>query len=332
MRATWELLRMYLILSMRVRIAFVLNVILPVALFVVYMSISLHQPDKAVGALIVRLVTLSALASGLFGLTINLVVLREKDVLRRFHLCPVSPLQIVGSRIAANYLVFIFIAAIELGVAREFLHVTVGMNALPTLLVFSLGYCAISALGFVIAGIVSTVQEAQIYSQILFIALLIFSGISLPLSSLPDALQHLAPVFPTSLMVVAADGVLVGYAGLLEYWREVLALVVVIAVMLSVSVFMFRWEKDQHVPRRNWLCAAASLLLLIAIGVWLNATPQFAEHVRGTDEHSTARLNGAPLPDTLRPAMRYLALPHPAIPRATLPQLARSEVVRERHL
>ncbi len=294
MKATWELMRMYLVVSMRVRIAFVLNVMLPIGLFVVYMSIAAHQPDRTVSGVIVRLVTLSALASGLFGLTVNLVVLREKDILRRFHLCPVSPLQIVGSRIIANYLIFIVIAGCELIIARVLLNVPIGFSALPTLLVFSLGYCAISALGFVIAGIVNTVQEAQIYSQIMFLALLVFSGISVPLSSLPASLQHLSPVFPTSLMVVAADGVIGGDSSLLEYWRELLGLIAVTLVALGISVSVFRWEKEQRVSPRNWLSAGASLLVLVSIGAWLSGTAQFAVHVQGTDEHAAVGTRNSP--------------------------------------
>jgi ABC-2 type transport system permease protein len=258
--------------------------ILPLAFFIFYAGVLTHTRGPAMGSLIVRLVTLGALSNGLFGLSIVLVVMRERDILRRYHLTPISAFHIVASRLLANYLMFLIVTLLELAIAK-IVFVYPILPILPQiLLVFSLGYLAVAGIGFLIASIVNTVNDAQVYNQLTFLMLLFLSGIAVPLSIMPTALQRFAAFLPPALTILAGNQIMVnGGAGPIP-WQEMVCLAMIALVTLGVSTVMFRWEKEAKVSGRDRLKAAVILVPLILAGLWLNTSRGFIERIGATTE------------------------------------------------
>ncbi|MFL6254262.1 MAG: ABC transporter permease [Pyrinomonadaceae bacterium] len=282
MKTILRLMWIYVLLIVRLPVSLLFNVIIPLVFFLFYAVLVAHASGPAVGGLLVRMVTLGALSNGLFGLSISLVVLRERDILRRYHLSPISAFHLVVSRLLANYLLFLGVTLVELGLAKVMLGFEVGPVLLPLLLAFSLGYLSIAGIGFLIASIVNNVNDAQVYNQLTFFGLLFLSGIAIPLSSMPVLLQRFAAFIPSALTVVAANEV-VKSAPL--PWPEMLCLAVISLVTLGVSTVMFRWEKEAKAQGRDRLKAAVILVPLILAGVWLNTAQGFTQKISMTTEN-----------------------------------------------
>jgi ABC-2 type transport system permease protein len=282
MKIVLRLIWVYILLISRVPLSLFFNVVLPLAFFVFYAGVLAGATGPAISTLVVRLVVLGALSNGLFGLSIALVIMRERDILRRYHLAPISAFHVVISRLIANYLLFLAVVVLELVMCQTLLKLDVGGVFLQVLLIFSLGYLAIAAIGFVIAAIVNNVNDAQVWNQLTFFGLLFLSGVAVPLAVMPRALQQLSAFIPPALTVVAANVVLVQKAPLTTVWPEMAALAVMTFVSLGVATVMFRWEKEARVTARERLQAAVILVPLLVTGVLLNASDAFLHRVTVT--------------------------------------------------
>lgn len=287
MKIVWRLMWVDLLLLARVPLSLFFNLILPLAFFGFYAGFLGDAKGFAASALIVRLITLGALSNGLFGLSINLVAMRERDILRRYHLTPISASHVVASRLIANYAMFLIVTVLELGVAESLFSIQIGQVLPQLLLLLSLGYLAVAGIGFIIASIVNTTGEAQICNQVTFFGLLFLSGIAVPLAVLPRMLQALAGFVPSALMIVGADEVLLNAKSPLASWPEMLCLAVTSIVTFGVATLMFRWEKDAKVTGRDRLRTAVVLIPLILAGVWLNGSKNFMQRVDATSENSS---------------------------------------------
>jgi hypothetical protein len=288
MKIIRRLMWVYLLLVLRVPLSLFFNMVLPLAFFVFYAGL-VHGKGLGVAGLVIRLIALGALSNGLFGLSIMLVVMRERDILRRYHLTPISAFHVVASRLLANYVLFFVMTLLELGAARLLFGLQFGPILPQLLLVCSLGYLAIAGIGFVIAAVVNTVSDAQVYNQLAFFALLFLSGISVPLATMSQSLIRVAAFMPPSLMIVAADEIVVHPDAPYASWPEWTCLAIIAAMTLGVATFMFRWEKEAKVSGYDRLKAAVIFVPMILAGIWMNTFGNFTDRIIVTAE----RLSGA---------------------------------------
>lgn len=279
MKITARIAWVFTVLIVRTPLALFVNMLLPLVFFVFYAGTLARASGPQVAELIVRLVTLGALSNGLLGLSNVLVMMREQDILRRYHLAPISSVHMVCGRLLANYAMFVVVILLQLGAARVIFKVPL-LDVLPQLiLVFTLGYFAIAGIGLMIAGVVNTMQDAQVTSQVAFFLLLFVSGIGVPLWAMPWFFQRLAPFVPPALTIITANAVMSRTASLAALWPEVFGLALIAAVMLGVATVMFRWEKEARLTRADRWRAAVILVPLLVTGVWLNLSPSFRSHI-----------------------------------------------------
>lgn len=289
LRMAW----MNVLLSYRIKIAFFFTFIFPMMFFFIYFSLFAKGNPETVAALMGPLISFSVISNALFGLSVQLVTMRERDMLRRYHLAPITSGQMVGSRLLSNYLLFIPLVALQYVLAVWWYKMPVQGSLWALWLVFSLGYLALGAIGLVVAGIVDTVQEATVWNQILFFGLLFLTGTTLPLISLPAFIQHLALFMPPTLMILGSSGIMLGGQGVAQNWQVILGLLLITISSLGLGVALFRWEKEEKTTRRQRLQAALALIPLLAVGLWLNYSPSFQRANQALLDSSAAAFNGA---------------------------------------
>ena len=271
LRMAW----MNILLSYRVRIAFFFTFVFPMIFFFIYFSLFAKGNPLAVEALMGPLISFSVISNALFGLSAQLVSMRERDMLRRYHLAPIRPAEMVGSRLLSNYLLFMPLVALQYALAVWLYHMPVHGSLIALWLIFSLGYLALGAIGLVVAGIVDSVQEATVWNQILFFLLLFLTGTTLPLLQLPRLVQHLALFLPPTLMILGSAGVMLGGQGVAQNLPEIVGLLLITCSGLGLGVALFRWEKEEKTTRQARLRAALALIPIVIVGVWLNLSPSF---------------------------------------------------------
>jgi len=289
LRMAW----MSVLLSYRVKIAFYFTFVFPMMFFFIYFELFAKAEPMAVAALMGPLISFSVISNALFGLSVQLVTMRERDMLRRYHLAPITAFEMVGSRLLSNYLLFMPLVVLQYALAVWWYHMPVRGSLWALWLVFSLGYLALGAIGLVVAGVVNTLQEATVWNNLLFFALLFLTGTTLPLMELPRFIQHLALFMPPTLMILGSAGIMLGGQGAGQNIPEIVGLLLVTVACVGLGVALFRWEKEVKTTRRNRLQAALALVPLLVVGLWLNYSPSFQKVNQQYLQSSMAAFNAA---------------------------------------
>ena len=179
--------------------SFVLPVILFPAVFYLFFGVMLGRADggQAARYLMATYGVFGVMGAGLFGFGMTVAVERERGLLAYKRALPMPPGAYLLAKMA---MAMLFAAAISLLLAL--LGTTLGGVSLAPaqwLLLFAidvLGVLPFCAIGLWIGTLVGG-QGAPAVLNMLYLPMAFLSGLWLPLSMLPRALQRIAPVWPS---------------------------------------------------------------------------------------------------------------------------------------
>jgi len=141
---------------------------------------------------------------------------------------------------------------------------------LTLLILVTVGTFAFAGFGLTIASVANTMQEAQIYNNLVWVTLLFLSGVTFPLPMLPRWIQRLAMFFPSTYLISAFQGVMAQAESLLDHWPEMLVLVTSGVFGLLFAMKLFRWEKEERISTKAKLWSAVFVLPFLVMGMWMN--------------------------------------------------------------
>jgi len=155
---------------------------------------------------------------------------------------PVVPAEIMLAKILANGMVIVFATGLSLlFVVQWWLHVPIAGSTL----LFLGGSCfyvfAVAALGIALGTVASTMAQFGLLSIPVLLVMMLLSGSTTPLESMPVWLQHLMQVIsPTPHFVIFAQDVLYRGADLSIVWPEILATAIIGSVYFGFALYRFR--------------------------------------------------------------------------------------------
>jgi ABC-2 type transport system permease protein len=257
-------------LVMRTKAALFFTFFFPLIFLFVYAGIFAHGNPQAVVYMFGPVVTLNIMGSGFFGLGLQSVMQRERGSLRRYRLAPLGPGSMVFSSLLANYLLELPTIAMLVTCAMVFFHMPLKINPLALLVLVTVGTFAFAGFGLTIASIANTMQEAQVYNNVVWFALLFLSGVTVPLPMLPDWIQGFAAFLPATYLVSSFQAVMVRGQSLFDHKAEMMVLVISGTFGLLFAWKLFRWEKGEKISNRAKLVSLAFIVPFLAMGVWMN--------------------------------------------------------------
>ena len=247
MRSFGTLLKHELKLNIRNMNMVIFAVILPLVVLVILGVIYGTKPaaegasytflEQSIGALC----TISICASGLMGLPLVVSEYRERKILKRFQVTPISPAKLL----AVEFTIYVFYCAVSLVTlllaSMLFWRVTIP-GSLPAFLgSWLLTMVSTLSIGLMVGGIARNAKSASVIACLLYFPMLIFSGATLPLEVMPGAMQKIVSVFPLTqgiqLMKAAFLGLRTG--GL---WLPVAVMGAVTVICMGAAVKCFKWE------------------------------------------------------------------------------------------
>ncbi len=169
---------------------------------------------------------------------------RELGTLEQLLVSPLRPIElIIGKAIPAviiSYLDFLLMLAITL----FGFHVPL-RGSLPLLLAISLFYIFVElGWGIMISTISSTQQQAWLLVFILAMTEMIFSGYAVPIESMPRPLQLFSNLVAIKHFLIVFRGILLKGAGLSAFIPEIVAITIIGAVVVSLTLWVFRKRLD----------------------------------------------------------------------------------------
>ncbi len=254
-------------LAMRNKAFLFFSLIMPLAFFFLFAGIIGKGAPRVVAYMMGPIIALTVMGS-FWGLSAGLVMYREQGILRRYRLAPLTASDMLASSIAANYILTIPTLFIEMILARLLYHVTNFGNLFSLAILVSVAIISFASLGLVVASVANTMQETQVISQIIWFALLFFSGASFPLPMLPRIVQRFSVFLPATYLVTGLQKAIVQSKPFWQLLVELVALAAWAVLAFFVAAQLFRWETEEKLPRNAKLLAVATIVPFLILGAW----------------------------------------------------------------
>ncbi len=167
---------------------------------------------------------------------------REQGTVEHLLVMPVVPAEIMLSKILANGMVIVLSAAMSLSFVVEWwLQVPVSGSRV----LFLGGACVyvftVASLGIALGTVASTMAQFGLLSIPVLLVMMLLSGSTTPMESMPVWMQHLMRLIsPTPHFVVFAQDVLYRGAGFSIVWREIVAMTMIGAAYFGFALYRFR--------------------------------------------------------------------------------------------
>ncbi|GGL01180.1 transport permease protein [Sphaerisporangium melleum] len=223
------------------------TLVLPLALLLILGSAipAFRQPDPATGERVVdihlpsTMIMLAVATAAFSAIPSVLATYRERGVLRRLSVTPVSPATLLGAQLLLN------LATAALAAFLTILSGHLVLGSLPPaapawfVLAFVLGVSALFTLGLCVAALVPNGRAAGGAGALAMFPLLFFGGLWLPRQLMPEVLLRFSDFTPTGAFAQAMHDSWAGQA------PQPLHLGVLVAWTLVAGAFAaraFRWE------------------------------------------------------------------------------------------
>nr|WP_157554677.1 ABC transporter permease [Herbidospora sakaeratensis] len=178
-----------------------------------------------------------------FGAAATLVTWREKRILRRLRLAPVSLGSVVGARVGVSVAIALIQTAIFLGVASlPYFGLRLSAYWWMSIPLIIAGTLTFMAIGLVAGGLAKSAEAASGIANLIVLPMAFLSGSFIPLDASPGWLQTLSNVFPLKHLNQALLDVMVRGQGPLSVLPE-LGIVLAFGLVISlIAMKVFRWD------------------------------------------------------------------------------------------
>lgn len=189
----------------------------------------------------VKIPTLAAMViagHAVMGLSLSLAAYRESGILRRMSTTPVPRIWVLAAPAVVQLCLVLAELVILFAVAVTAFGLAAPKN--PAALMLSVGLCvgALFAIGLSIAG-VARASTLPVFTAAAYLPLLFFSGLWIPITQMPGALQHIATYTPVGAAVQAIQD---SIRGTFPPARPLAVMAAWALVFAPVSRRFFRWE------------------------------------------------------------------------------------------
>jgi ABC-type multidrug transport system permease subunit len=258
-------------LTLRNKMFLFFSVIMPFGFFFLYAGVFARGIPRMVQYFLGPVIALTVMGS-FWGLSAALVSFREQGILRRFHVTPVTPSDMLASSIVANFVLTMPTVIVEILFARFIFHVTNFGNLFSAFLLIALGTMSFASLGLVVASVTNTMQETQVINQLIWLPLIFLSGATVPLASLPQVVKRVGLFLPATYLVTELQDTI--YWSAAPWNRDFLIAIGSLALWAALTFFLsaqlFRWEPESKIHRRAKLLVAATAIPFLLLGIWEN--------------------------------------------------------------
>lgn len=173
-------------------------------------------------------------AGGLMGLPIMISEYRERKILKRFQVTPISPLMILFVHLCI-YTLYAAASVVSLWALAKLFW---GFRMKGSLLLFTAGWLlvlvSILSIGVLVGGVAKNSKDASVIASVLYFPMLVFSGATLPYEVMPEMMQKVVDVMPLT------QGIKILKAATLGLPLTNVGLSVIVMLVLAVLCIFFR--------------------------------------------------------------------------------------------
>lgn len=166
---------------------------------------------------------------------------REHGTIEHLLVMPLTPYEIMIAKVWANGLVIVFAATLSLyAIVKGLLAVPIAGSITLFVLGAAIYLFSVTALGILLATLARSMPQFGLLAQLVFIIMIMLSGGSSPMDSMPRALQIVMQFSPSTHFISLAQAVLFRGAGLDVVWPDFVAVTATGAVFFLIALARFR--------------------------------------------------------------------------------------------
>lgn len=217
--------------------AFIFPVVVAVILGLVHGSAN----SEMIGKTFASASTIGMAAMGFMGLPLTLAGYRDAKILKQLKVTPVKASVILLAQFAVKFTLAALSAALVFATMALFFGYRLAANPLVYFAAYLLVAFAVFGIGMIIASVSKDANMAGLLCSVVYFPMLIFSGTTIPLSVLPNAVAKVLQVLPLTQGINLLETVaLGGRIGDNLAAAAVMGVIGVISVIISVNTF--KWE------------------------------------------------------------------------------------------
>jgi ABC-2 type transport system permease protein len=165
---------------------------------------------------------------------------REQGTFDQLLVTPFRPVEIMAGKALPSMLVGIVQATLVLLVAQLWFRIPFAGSFVTLYAGLSLFLLAAVGIGLLVSSVAATMQQALLFSFMIMMPFALLSGLTTPISSMPEPLQYVTLVNPLRYAIDIAQRVYLEGAGLGRLIPDLWPLAILAAVTLSAASWMFR--------------------------------------------------------------------------------------------
>ncbi len=166
---------------------------------------------------------------------------REHGTIEHLLVMPLRPVEIMLAKVWANGFVVILVASLSLYFVIQGLLAVRIIGSIPLYLSVAAVYLfSVTSLGIYLATLARSMPQFGLLAMIVFVIMLLLSGAHTPLDSMPEALQTIMQLVPSTHFVSMAQAILFRDAGVNVIWPDLIATALIGAMFFTAALMRFR--------------------------------------------------------------------------------------------
>lgn len=165
---------------------------------------------------------------------------REQGTFDQLLVTPFRPGEIMIGKALPAMAVGIGQATLVLLVAQLWFQIPFAGSFLTLYAGLAVFLLAAAGIGLMLSSVAATMQQAMLYAFMLIVPFVLLSGLTTPISSMPEPLQYFTLINPLRYAIEMAHRVYLEGASLPALWSELWPLAVIAGITLPAASWMFR--------------------------------------------------------------------------------------------
>jgi len=235
-------------LFLRQPVAFFFQVVFPVLLFVLFGTMFGEIPlGNGNGRMVVAFYLPAPIGAfigqaGLVSVPIFLAGYRERGILKRYHVSPVSITTYLTVHVTVQVATMIVTAIAMTLIGEVLFGVPMPQNVFGVVLVGILSTATFFAFGFALSGLLPSPQAGQAVGNFLFLIMFFLSGATVPHTIFPDWLVGASYLLPLTHVVQPMAELWLG-ASMTEHLDSLGILAALFPGALGIAKYVFTWKQ-----------------------------------------------------------------------------------------
>jgi ABC-2 type transport system permease protein len=165
---------------------------------------------------------------------------REEGTFDQLLVTPFTPVEIMAGKAIPAMMIGVVQATSALLVAQLWFRIPFAGSYVTLYVGLILFLLAAVGIGLFVSSIAATMQQAMLYAFVLIMPFALLSGLTTPISSMPQILQDFTLINPLRYAIDLVHRIYLEGAGLDRVWSDLWPMAIIATVTLGAAAWMFR--------------------------------------------------------------------------------------------